>query len=265
LQLALRVGMVVRSRTANPLESTRARALADSSGATGSGEERVGRRALAQMVRDGAAVLAAILVAFGLDAWWGNRDQAAETRELLIAIRGEFQDAAANLDSIIVSNGADIAGRWRLAGRTDPTQPPIPADSLEFYLVPSPDGPQVYDPAFGALSTLISVGGLERIHDAQLQRALGGWFGELDDLGVEERQLEAAVGRLWESTAVTLSSPGVLGAVASGGLQALWARQAEDQAYREANVLVALVAADYQADLERLRARMVELAGQLEF
>jgi hypothetical protein len=49
-------------------------------------------------------VLAAILVAFGLDTWWDDRAAAVRTEELLQVISGEFETAVIQLDSLVELN-----------------------------------------------------------------------------------------------------------------------------------------------------------------
>ena len=60
--------------------------------------------ALIGMVRNGLAVLAAILIAFALDAWWTDRDERQRTGDILYAMVAEFEVAGVQLDSIAEQN-----------------------------------------------------------------------------------------------------------------------------------------------------------------
>ena len=52
------------------------------------------------MAWNGAAVLAAILIAFALDAWWTDWDEGRRTDDILRAMAAEFDAAGVQLDSI---------------------------------------------------------------------------------------------------------------------------------------------------------------------
>jgi hypothetical protein len=62
-----------------------------------------------RLIAEGAAILASILLAFGLQAWWEGRNERLEEQQLLSAIRTEWQ---ANLRVITdqVARVADIRG-----------------------------------------------------------------------------------------------------------------------------------------------------------
>ena len=68
------------------------------------------------------------------------------------------------LDSIVAENDRFMASRVAYLGRAGADSPPVPDDSLAFYLDTYSDF-QIYNPSFGALSTLIAGGGLERVAD----------------------------------------------------------------------------------------------------
>jgi hypothetical protein len=220
---------------------------------------------LSRLILDGAAVLGAILVAFALDAWWSDREEAARTDELVEAIASEFEAAADQLDSIMAENEQYMTRRTRFLRRTQPGERTIPNDSLDSYLGGKGDF-QVYNPAFGALSTLKSIGGLERISDPVLRNALGGWSGELADMGWEEQQLFAASQEQIEALATVGAFPGVVLRLRSVGGDASRPRRslAESEEYRQALAQVVFALVFYQEDLVRVRDRAAEMARRLQ-
>lgn len=216
-------------------------------------------------LRNGLAVLAAILAAFALDAWWNEQDEEQRTDDILQAIAVEFAAAGVQLDSIADRNQAMIEHRTRFVRRTAPALPPIPDDSLADVVDFPEEGYQIFDPAFGALTTLISTGGLERIRDSELQSNLGGWMGELDDLEFEERQLEFATQQFFVAMAAEDGLPDPTDPESSSADLARLRRLTASAPYRQANMLLATVIADYQRDIVRLRDRvaaMEELLGR---
>lgn len=226
-------------------------------------DDRKTGRAIVRMLRDGAAVLAAILIAFALDAWWSANSEQQRAEALLRAIGGEFSEAAAQLDSIVQVNERAIVHLSVFTDRTAPGSPPIPRDSLRALVQTPAEWFQLYEPSFGGLTTLISSGGLEQVHDLRLQQALGSWFGEVEDLNFEERQIEFAVQKVFSAAASASALPSPV-ALESGevGIPIL-ERRASSVEYQQASALLALVLADYQRDLVRLQARAVSVANQL--
>lgn len=219
---------------------------------------------VARMLRDGAAVLAAILAAFALDAWWSANSERQRADALLLAIRGEFTGAAAQLDSIVQVNDGAILHLSVFTDRAANGAPPIPRDSLRALVQTPAEWFQLYEPSFGGLTTLISSGGLEQVRDLELQQALGSWFGEVEDLNFEERQIEFAVQKVFSAAASVSALPSPV-ALESGEIGiATLERRALSVEYQQACALLALVLADYQRDLIRLRQRAALVADQLQ-
>lgn len=143
--------------------------------------------------------MGSILLAFALDAWWEERTEQARTEELLAAVGAEFELEAAELDSIVAANERAFEQLPRVMARTDPARslPPVPDDSIPI-LASAILETQIYDPGFGALTALISSGGLEEIDDPELRRVLGGWQAELLDLEWERELIRAGNHRFAE-------------------------------------------------------------------
>ena len=215
-------------------------------------------------VREAVAVLAAILTAFALDAWWVDRREDVETAELLAAIQVEFAQASIQLDSIVALNEAAIDRLSRGIVRTGPGMPEFPSDSLGEYFVVREEFFQIYEPAFGALSTLISAGGLDRVEDNSMQQALAGWLGWLDDARFELDLLNHAARELVqvavaENALAALTVTDVTAEERAGSLAAL----SRSEAYRQASALFRLVLLDYNWDVARFAERARDIADQL--
>lgn len=221
------------------------------------------RSSMMRMLRDGAAVLAAILVAFALDAWWTERDDRERIDDILGAMIAEFEAAGVQLDSVTAHNQRTIEHLAAFHRRSEPGQPQIPDDSLAMLVGLPIGGFQLFDPAFGALTTLISTGGLERIRDTDLQSDLGGWLGELDDLGFEERQVEFATQRLFLAQAGELAMRDPVVQEGAPEDRPRLRRLANSDPYRQGSMLLRFTLEDYQRDIVRLQERVRVLLGRL--
>ncbi len=217
------------------------------------------------MARDAAAILAAILIAFGLDAWWADRGEAERTDQLLLAMADEFEAATMQIDSILATNDRVVALSIAFLARTEPSLPPLSPDSVAQYSTFLDQSLETYDPAFGALNTLISSGGLERVRDLGLQQALGGWQGELEDHDFEVQQIALTLQRMLEA----LSAAGVTSAlvleraVGSEGNPEIWVQLGASDGFRQAAAGMVFLLTDYRKDLVRTRDRAAQLAQRL--
>jgi hypothetical protein len=238
----------------------RAKALTGEVGSQGSWPQ-----SLRRMVRNGAAVLAAILIAFGLDAWWTNRDEVERVDELLLSIAEEFETATEQLDSILNTNDRWLATSIAFLARTELGSPPLPLDSVRHYATTMYDPFQIYDPAFGAVSTLIHSGGLGRVSDLEIQQALGGWEGELKEHDHELQLLALTVRRVLEAMSSTGATSVVVVGEAMGSRDdsETWLQLARDDGFRQAIAEAVFVVNDYQQELRRTRRRAALLASRL--
>jgi hypothetical protein len=54
-----------------------------------------------RLIAEGVVIVASILLAFGLDAWWDATQQSRETADLLAALDEEFALAAEELEGTL--------------------------------------------------------------------------------------------------------------------------------------------------------------------
>lgn len=141
------------------------------------------------------AVLSGILIAFGLDAWWETVRERQELLESLRAVRSEFSDSRAQLDSVMAINVAAIAG-------TDTFFVMTPGDVAGLDQVTGVRRlrallrADTFDPAASAMEAVVSANVLERIDELQLRSALSAWSGAVADLREEQEELRRVEGRL---------------------------------------------------------------------
>ena len=135
-----------------------------------SGAARRWRRRFA----DGCAIVLSILLAFGIDALWDERQEAARQAEQLESVLAEFES---NLDALprftnrherLVQSVVELYGRLQGAGGEGVVE--VPDSLLVWALVNNS-----FEPSDGALSALIQSAGLQRIRNPALRDALASW------------------------------------------------------------------------------------------
>jgi hypothetical protein len=120
---------------------------------------------------EGLVVVASILLAFSLDAWWSQR--AAERAEAahLRALRSDFQQNVSRLrDFIALEEGVMAASRRLLLAAGEPDLP-TSGDSLSNLLGPVFNSGR-FEPLLGAYEAVVNSGGLAQLRDDSLRLAL---------------------------------------------------------------------------------------------
>jgi len=137
-------------------------------------------------------IIASILAAFALDAWWENAQERVEERETLQALAVEFSAARETIRFYRSSQERILAGvtlvsdslhRALERGSNSVT---VPDTALALAHIPP-----TTSVSLGTLSGLISSGRLGIIQDRELRAALGSWGNELAELTEEETDSRA--------------------------------------------------------------------------
>lgn len=141
----------------------------------------------ARLAAEGVVIVVSILAAFALDTAWERAQEREEERETLLALRIEFQEAAAEVQRRLgfqeqilsaVSAVADSLNQALSQGRTSVVLP----DTMlaQAYIPPTTSV------GLGTLRGLIGSGRLGIVRSRELRARLGAWGSELDELREEE-------------------------------------------------------------------------------
>jgi hypothetical protein len=125
---------------------------------------------------EAAAIIASILFAFAIDAWWDSVQTDNKTQEILDALRLEMESNLINLQGSIAHH-EEIVEAVRVAQDQKST-----AGVQETAVIDV----EVFEPNTGALDTLIATGMLGDIDDPALQISLGAFTGFATDLRERE-------------------------------------------------------------------------------
>jgi hypothetical protein len=117
-----------------------------------------------RLTAEATAIVISILLAFSIDAWWDDRKDIAEERELLLGLEVEFVDLRARLDKWAERNrsAALLLERYLSDSVTE-----MDLKSVEWVFV-SAYIANVLDQG-GALDALLASGRLERIRDRDIR------------------------------------------------------------------------------------------------
>ncbi len=125
---------------------------------------------------EAAAIVASILLAFAIDAWWDSLQADLKTREILEAVRLE-------MDSNLTTLQNSIAHHVEIVEAIDIAQDQMSSVGVQYTALIEVE---VFEPSTGALDTLIATGMLGEIDDPVLQISLGAFTGIARDLSERE-------------------------------------------------------------------------------
>jgi hypothetical protein len=139
-----------------------------------------------RFVAEGVVIVASILLAFGIDAWWADVQDQKEAELILRALGTEFRENLAELRAVHdvhVRYAQELGGLVGLmASQPDGSILQV-ADSELRPLISF----RTADPATGTLSTLLASGRIDLIRNEELQQALAGWPAVVEDVAEDER------------------------------------------------------------------------------
>lgn len=143
---------------------------------------------LRRLLAEGLVIVASILLAFGIDAWWDAKNEAEQARALVSALaedfettrgrfdrsRGHYETVLASMEEILV-----IAERDPVPESHWPQVDTVL--SRVFYSM------NTFDPPMGAVETILSSGRLDLFREEDLLSELTRWTSNLQDLKALEQ------------------------------------------------------------------------------
>ena len=130
-------------------------------------------------------IVGSILLAFGIDAYWSERQERAEERAVIAQLTAEMRSNAARFDTVRTHHeealraAREILARGGLGGEPRGV---LPMPELMGRLVTN----WTYDPTLGGINSLISSGNLGILRSEELRVALAGWPDIVEDLNEDE-------------------------------------------------------------------------------
>jgi hypothetical protein len=134
---------------------------------------------------EAAAIVASILLAFSIDAWWDGVQDRAKEREILSLLRAEFE-----ANQKVLTRTAGIhrlnLGAMREIISVSETDTSVNDASLGSLFLQAAGTPH-YNSATGALAATISSGRIDLIRNVELRNRLAGWNSVVSDLILDEQ------------------------------------------------------------------------------
>lgn len=221
-----------------------------------------------KLVVEGLVIVASILLAFALDAWWQDRGEARIEQDMLAALQSELDGALYLLDKQLEAHAAHAQATLALADKlfAEGDGSTVPVDDQVFvHLLNNP----TFDPPSGIAGALLASGQTSVLTNAELRAALGRWPAAVAD-GYEDQAMLLETGSRYLAPLLQRSVVSMRNAYAANADQESRRRFRAGKAGTEAMVTAspelwnALYARHARitvamADLGRTREQLVEL------
>jgi hypothetical protein len=138
---------------------------------------------------EATAIVASILLAFSIDAWWGEHQEREHERQVLESLLAEFNQNRVELDRALNSftvSRKSVTRVLMFAGQnlSDDDKDVIGQNVFALFDY------WTFDPSTGAIDSLLNAGQLDLIQNLELRTRLAGWSGLVSDYKEEERELD---------------------------------------------------------------------------
>jgi len=148
-----------------------------------------------RVLTEATVIVASILLALFLDAWWGSVQERVEERETLDALRGEFEVNRDLLDAVVALHGRHEAFLAAFYGTPSARLTQQDPDSLLRGLNLALTEVVTFDPSMSTLDALVSGDRMRLLRDAELRAALIEWRRQLEDTREEAVHMLATLNR----------------------------------------------------------------------
>lgn len=149
-------------------------------------DKNINRPGLGRLLAEGVVVVASILIAFALDAWWDDKQLEKEMAEDLAIVEFELAenlrlvDLTIDIMERVAATSDEIVAT--LKAHPDDTSVEIAGSALFWGIFASP----TLDPSFGGIDTWIAAGRLAGIQSIELRQRLASIRGKVSDVTEEQ-------------------------------------------------------------------------------
>lgn len=134
-----------------------------------------------QIAVEGVAIIASILLAFWIDAWWDDRQNRNEEQQVLHGLQEEFTSIRGVLKRDLTDHLQNLQSleRFLIAIGNSPLD--VPGTAVDAVLMEMLN-PGTTDLGNGALNALLSSGRVEMLTNRNLRASLAAWEGVMDEV-----------------------------------------------------------------------------------
>jgi hypothetical protein len=141
-----------------------------------------------RIAAEGVAVVASILIAFAIDAWWQEHIEDQREHDILISLLDDFEKSKVNINDWREFHVAVQKSTTKLLEAVTASEMLLTNDEVERLLGDLFWWDSLSHFSIGALNSLIYGGELSVIKDDVLRRLLANWPSRINNVGLAQRQ-----------------------------------------------------------------------------
>lgn len=141
-----------------------------------------GRIRWKRIVAESIAIVASILIAFSLDAWWDGRSERARETALLTALEEDFSGAAEGFEIAKTGHITEVQSSKELIDYGESGQIPVNLRSRIDTLVSAQFSRRIFDPPMGTVQSILGSGRIDLITNPELITELTRWSSAVEAL-----------------------------------------------------------------------------------
>ncbi len=145
-----------------------------------------------RIVAESVAIVASILLAFAIDAWWEHRSEQDQEAVLIAGLYTDFRASQAHLEQWLAGNRRVLRASTLLLEKLEATALDESTE-VEFEWILAAIGTPTYSPTDATLQAANSSGRVELLRDMALRKALAAWRQQLDDTSEDELLIRSLV------------------------------------------------------------------------
>jgi hypothetical protein len=161
---------------------------------------QMSERSAKGFVVEGLAIVLSILLAFAIDAWWDERHERAEERQVLESLHVEFLANREEAASVILSHESAVQSVAALMELEQDEILTLSAEEVEQHMRFFAN-PRTFDAVRGSVDALTSAGKLGILRDRELREALTTFVNILDDAVEDRNYLAQTSMTVWSEVA----------------------------------------------------------------
>ena len=141
-----------------------------------------------RILAESAAIVASILLAFAIDAWWQDRIERQTEREILMALLDDFEISKANISEWRNFHLAVQQSNTKLLKAVTSSEISLTNEEVEHLVIDLSWWDSGSHFSTGALNSLVYGGELSVIEDDALRRLLADWPSQIENIASVQRQ-----------------------------------------------------------------------------
>lgn len=161
---------------------------------------QMSERSAKGLVVEGLAIVLSILLAFAIDAWWDERQERAEEREVLESLYVEFEANRDEAASVVLLHEISVQSVATLMELRQDEILALSAEEVERH-IRFFASPRTFDAVRGSVDALTSSGKLGILRDRELREALTTFVNILEDAAEDRDYLSQTSMTVWNEVA----------------------------------------------------------------